>query len=455
MKSYKELYEKLEKIAYEKLPEKKYPGVAEEIMKKLIIRNYTKTGEKKQVSRPKLETAWEDLTLPSQDERYSHINQLTYGLNKNLKKGEFRFIVSWNISNGNIKNKITSVELGNRTLKIDKDKNVLQYFLPVSMVNKDGKEKALPNVLGNYKEPLIWATISQSEKMYSAPCTRVKTSEGKEYSSTGLIGMFDNNLGTFHRRYGRNVQNLMAQCLVVGPVETFEKALNKYIDEIRNGDEKPAPYIVIEPRNFKLALARCIALIERVPIAAVYASSAQLSTQVFQDAFVRGIKSAVGENFSFEKVKVNEWIEETKQEIIITLAEKIKKSSLNSLALPNKNALMDNFELLDRSIKNQVTLEDIAEELEQARADIEKAFEREDAPAFKRTGAAPKNPMFNAAFDDEEDEEEESIPDIPEDEDEIENIKKKSPSKPAPKKADPEETVEYEDDDDDDEEFPF
>lgn len=116
---------------------------------------------------------------------------------------------------------------------------------------------------------------------------------------------------------------------------------------------------------------------------------------------------------------------------------------------------MDNFELLDRSIKNQVTLEDIAEELEQARADIEKAFEREDAPAFKRTGAAPKNPMFNAAFDDEEDEEEESIPDIPEEEDEIENIKKKSPSKPAPKKADPEEAVEYEDDDDDDEEFPF
>ena len=113
---------------------------------------------------------------------------------------------------------------------------------------------------------------------------------------------------------------------------------------------------------------------------------------------------------------------------------------------------MDNFELLDRSIKNQVTLEDIAEELEQARADIEKAFEREDAPAFKRTGATPKNPMFNAAFDDEEDEEEESIPDIPEEEDEIENIKRKSPSKPAPKKAEPEE--EY-DDDDDEEEFPF
>ena len=120
MKSYKELYEKLEKIAYEKLPEKKYPGVAEEIMKKLIIRNYTKTGEKKQVSRPKLETAWEDLTLPSKDERYSHINQLTYGLNKNLNKGEFRFIVSWNNSNWKIKNKITSVENGNITLEINK-----------------------------------------------------------------------------------------------------------------------------------------------------------------------------------------------------------------------------------------------------------------------------------------------------------------------------------------------
>ena len=126
MKSYKELYEKLEEIAYKKLPEKKYPGVAEEVIKKLIIRNYTKTGEKKQVSRPKLETAWEDLTLPSNDERYSHINQLTYGLNKNVKKGESRFIVSWNILNGNIKNKIISVDLGNKTLEIDKDKNVLQ-----------------------------------------------------------------------------------------------------------------------------------------------------------------------------------------------------------------------------------------------------------------------------------------------------------------------------------------
>lgn len=453
MKSYKELYQKLEEIAYEKLPEKKYPGMAEEVMKKLIIRNYTKTGEKKQVSRPRLETAWEDLTLPSKDEKYSHINQLTYGLNKHLKKGECRFIVSWSISNGNIKNKILSVELGNGTLEIDKDKNVLQYFLPVSIKTKDGKEKALPNIHGSYKDRLIWGTISNDDKIYDAPCVRIRPSEGKKYVKKGLIGIFDNNLGMFHRRYGTSVRDLMAQCLVVGPVETFEKALDKYVDEIRNGDEKPTPYIVIEPRNFKLALARCIALIERLPIAAVYASSAQLSTEIFQEAYIRGVKSAIGENFSFE-LKVKEIIKETKQEIQITLAEKIKKASLNSLALPNKNALMDNFELLDRSIKNQVTLEDIAEELEQARADIEKAFEREDAPAFKRTGSAPKNPMFNSAFDDEEDEEEESIPDIPEEEDEIENIKRKSSSKPAPKKAEPQETVEY-DDDDDDEEFPF
>lgn len=454
MKNYKELYEKLEKIAYKKLPEKKYPGAAEEVMKKLIIRNYTKTGEKKQVSRPRLETAWEDLTLPSNDERYSHINQLTYGLNKNVKKGESRFIVSWNISNGNIKNKIISVDLGNKTLKIDKDKNVLQYFLPTSIIKKDGKEKVLPNIFGSYKDRMIWGTISNNEKIYDAPCIRIRPSEGVEYKKICLIGIFDNNLGTFHRRYGTSVRDLMAQCLVIGAVETFERALDRYIEEIRNGKEKPAPYIVIEPRNFKFALARCIALIERVPIAAVYASSAQLSTEIFQEAFVRGVKSAIGEKFSFETT-VKEIDKETKQEIHITLSEKIKRASLNTLALPNKNALMDNFELLDRSIKNQVTLEDIAEELEQARADIEKAFEREDAPAFKRTGATPKNPMFNAAFDDEEDEEEESIPDIPEEEDEIENIKKKSPSKPAPKKADPEETVEYEDDDDDDEEFPF
>ena len=347
---------------------------SEDFLSKTYLGGYSEYNGK--ISTTSADRAWKNLTEASSREEYRNINQLGYGLNPPKSAVRTVVVPRKGITKVFDKDGSEHIITENNYINFPKDDNerVLKGVFPRKGKWGNGKEFSLPSAGNQLATPIMNKIIRGI--VLEAEFTETN---GHTKGTKTMVGSVDGRLRHFHKLYGPNVQSIFITLTSKSPVENFKEravnALNTY-----SSGQAPQYSTWIDPVDFKKNFARLIALTEKIPFIATYMPAVILEQKVYQEAVNRGL--SYGESYYpvdwdrleqmqigtdkegksiWGNIKYNEGISKAKN---LAFA---KSASTNFMM----NAIAAGIE------EGQVKLEDIAEELREARNDVEKAFERE------------------------------------------------------------------------------
>jgi hypothetical protein len=360
MEDLEKIWEKMEAYAKETLGEEE--GKA--FMDKTILRGYTEGKESSS------DWAWNNLVKPNKQEEYAHLNQLAYALNPQKVRNKTIIIPNRSVVEVYYKKKENGAEVEktfvpssenfvNGAANNDAEKEFGAF--PREHTWKTGTVFKLPNMNKKVTAPIlakfIWGTFPEA-----------KYSDGSRKKT--LIGTVDQRTRWFHLMYSQSLQRIFNPLTRDGVLKTFEKRVDESLTNPNDRD------VWIEPVEFKKNIARAVALAERVPFTALYAPIALLAQKIYRDAIDRGMEATGHKDFYAidwkrpENMQVGE-----KKWANMPYAEGIVNSKTLSFAKEG-SIIFDKF-MREEGIKGEIKEENIKEELEQARKDVEEAFTRQ------------------------------------------------------------------------------
>ena len=382
---------------------------SEDFLSRTYLGGYSEYNGK--ISTTAADRAWNGLTAPSASADYAHINQLGYALNPQKSSGRIVVVPRRDITKVFDRDGSEHIITDDNKInfpKNDTEKNMKGVFPSKASWKKDGKVFNLPSAGNRMTDPImnkiIRGTVLEAEAV---------DQNGNIKNTKTMVGSVDRRLKHFHKLYGPNIQSLFMAVTGKDPLENFKanavEALNTY-----SGGQKPQHNTWLDPVDFKKNFARIIALTEKIPFVAVYMPASALDQEIYQAAVNRGL--AYGENYY-----PVDWERPENMQIgvdkdgnglwgNIKYREGINKAKRFAFEKNRSTAFAMN--AIAAGIENgQVKIEDIREELEEARRDVEKAFEREIPEELEQTqnvtefispfaSAAPsENVTIEAEFD--------------------------------------------------------
>lgn len=370
MENLKKIWEKMEEYAKDTLGDN-----ADDFLSKTYLRGYSEY--KDHVLSTNADNAWKGLTEPAKG--YESINQLGYALNPLDAKHKTVVVMRNGITRAYDRQTgqefpITEDNYINGMANDETQKNIGAF--PRSHTWKNGREVKLPNPGRRVTEPIfrtfLRAGIHDAKQMKN----------GTEVPTKVMIGSADNRVKWFHLMYSTNIRDIMYPLIQPGPVKAYEAAVDEAIGKYAQGTEVKGTWV--EPTDFKKNIARAIALTEEVPFVAMYAPVALLAQKVYRDAIDRGLAKmenvwSIDWNYPVNfQVGEKKWAD-------MPYVEGINTSKMQSFAKEG-SVTFDKF-LHGLKIK-ELTEEDIADKLAQAREDVKKAFEREIPSEWEASGGA-------------------------------------------------------------------
>ena len=377
MKDLKELkkdFKEVEDYAKEKLGSR-----AEEFLSTVKVAGVDKT-EKGNVIEGEINSSWKRL-IDEWTGNYEGKNQMALSWNLSYKKSESDFVTYYGDYSNN-PGYVSKIYYGDKEIELKKD-NKFSNLFPTE-IERNERTTYLPFLNKQYVQNIYHRLFNSL--LFDV---EVHDKENKVKNTQQLIGRVDKRMESFHRMLGDTVQRIMSA--VVRREETKEEIkflIDDLAIQLRKTPKAPIKnrWKYIEDNNFKVGLARVIALTEKYPFVSLYAPRVLLNEPIYREAINRGLKYETEKkvelgaketrtpelNWSRLMIQVNVDGEFKKIPYLTYIKNEVNTTS-STRAGEELSAFEDNKE---KNKVEEITEDFIKEELEEARKEVAKGLER-------------------------------------------------------------------------------